>query len=115
MFLSGDDTPRQVTPRVARTEAKIEAQKSVTVTRQQLQRRPQTPPVANVERPLTPGTKTREVIEGRQGGMMTQERSRPKEEMKPKVMEDRSVGSDSDDTLEGSEAPTVGTKVSEGR
>ncbi|XP_069121674.1 microtubule-associated protein futsch-like isoform X2 [Argopecten irradians] len=113
VFLSGEDTPRQENQEVYKEEPKIEAQKPATVTRQpQKHRRPQTPPAAKVERPSTPRAKGREVSRGNQGYVKTQER--PKEETKPKLMEDRSVGSDSDDTLEGSEAATVATKASEG-
>ncbi|XP_060064275.1 uncharacterized protein LOC132544669 [Ylistrum balloti] len=113
VFLSGEDTPRQQTPQIPIEEPKVEAQKPATVTRQpQQHRRPQTPPVARVERPPTPGAKGREVSGGHRGNVKTQER--PTEQTKPKVMADRSVGSDSDDTLEGSEAATVTTKASEG-
>ncbi|XP_033758585.1 uncharacterized protein LOC117340908 [Pecten maximus] len=113
VFLSGEDTPRQEAQEIYREEPKVEAQKPATVTRQsQKHRRPQTPPVAKVERPPTPGAKGKEVSGGHRGNMKTQER--PTEQTRPKVMEDRSVGSDSDDTLEGSEAATVATKASEG-
>ncbi|XP_021361526.1 uncharacterized protein LOC110455627 [Mizuhopecten yessoensis] len=113
VFLSGEETPRQEDQQIYKEEPKMEAQKPATVTRQpQQHRRPQTPPAARVERPSTPGSKGQEVNGGRQGSTKTQRV--PNEQTRPKVMEDRSVGSDSDDTLEGSEAPTVATKTSEG-
>lgn len=99
-LFSSEDEPRQVQ---SQSVQRLEAQKAATVSR----------PSGDRHRPPTPGSK----IEHRPPTprVTTPVKSRQELENERKMYEDRAVGSDSDDTLEGSEHGTAATRGSNAR